>query len=131
MTTISVKQVLSIGLSFLLAITAVPFEAGAQQPAQQGLAGGPGTTRASFPGGFAATAGPHRVNTRTRWWPRFDKSPAGARNYVVNGKMTGGFAIVAYPAEYGNSGVMTFIMNQDGVLLKRTWGRPPPILQRR
>ena len=51
-----------------------------------------------------------------------DKAPGGAKSYVVNGKMTGGFAFVAYPAEYGNSGVMTFIMNQDGVLLQKDLG---------
>jgi hypothetical protein len=52
-----------------------------------------------------------------------DKAPGGAKKYVVNGKMTGGFAFVAYPAEYGNSGVMTFIMNQDGVLLQKDLGK--------
>jgi Protein of unknown function (DUF2950) len=41
---------------------------------------------------------------------------------LVNGKMTGGFAFVAYPAEYRNSGVMTFIINQDGVLLQKDLG---------
>jgi hypothetical protein len=52
-----------------------------------------------------------------------DKAPGGAKDYVVNGKMTGGFAFVAYPAEYGNSGVMTFMMNQDGVLLQKDLGK--------
>ena len=52
-----------------------------------------------------------------------DKAPGGAKNYVVDGKMTRGFAFVAYPAEYGNSGVMTFIINQDGVLLQRDLGK--------
>jgi Protein of unknown function (DUF2950) len=52
-----------------------------------------------------------------------DKAPGGARDYAVNGKMTGGFAFVAYPAEYGNSGVMTFMMNQDGVLLQKDLGK--------
>jgi hypothetical protein len=52
-----------------------------------------------------------------------DKAPGGARDYAVNGKMTGGFAFVAYPAEYGNSGVMTFIINQDGVLLQKDLGK--------
>jgi len=52
-----------------------------------------------------------------------DKAPSGARDYVVNGKMVGGFAIIAYPAEYGNSGVMTFIMSQDGVLLQKDLGK--------
>ena len=49
-------------------------------------------------------------------------APGGARDYMVDGKMVGGFAFVAYPAEYGNSGVMTFIMNQDGVLLQKDLG---------
>ena len=52
-----------------------------------------------------------------------DKAPGGAKDYVVNGKMTGGFAFAAYPAEYGNSGVMTFMMNQDGVLLQKDLGK--------
>ena len=52
-----------------------------------------------------------------------DKAPGGAKDYVVNGKITGGFAFVAYPAEYGNSGVMTFIINHDGVLLQKDLGR--------
>jgi hypothetical protein len=52
-----------------------------------------------------------------------DKAPGGAKDYVVNGKMTGGFGFVAYPAEYGNSGVMTFMINQDGVLLQKDLGK--------
>jgi hypothetical protein len=47
----------------------------------------------------------------------------GAREYVVDGKMVGGFAFVAYPAEYRNSGVMTFIINQDGILLQKDLGK--------
>jgi len=50
-------------------------------------------------------------------------APGGAKDYVVNGSMVGGFAFVAYPAEYGNSGVMTFIINQDGVLLQKDLGK--------
>ncbi len=50
-------------------------------------------------------------------------APGGAKNYVVDGKMTGGFAFVAYPAEYRNSGVMTFLINQDGVLLQKDLGK--------
>jgi len=50
-------------------------------------------------------------------------APGGAKDYVVDGKMTGGFAFIAYPAEYGNSGVMTFIINQDGVLLQKDLGK--------
>jgi hypothetical protein len=52
-----------------------------------------------------------------------NNAPGGAKDYAVNGKMTGGFAFVAYPAEYGNSGIMTFIINQDGVLLQKDLGK--------
>jgi hypothetical protein len=52
-----------------------------------------------------------------------DKAPGGAKSYMVNGKMTGGFAFIAYPAEYGNSGVMSFMINQDGVLLEKDLGK--------
>jgi len=46
----------------------------------------------------------------------------GAKDYVVNGQMVDGFAFVAYPAEYGNSGIMTFIINQDDMLLQKDLG---------
>lgn len=49
-------------------------------------------------------------------------APGGAKDYVVNGKMTGGFAFLAYPAEYRSSGVMTFIVNEDGVVMQRDLG---------
>ncbi len=42
-------------------------------------------------------------------------APGGEYDYVVKGKMIGGFALVAYPAEYGNSGIMTFMVNHEGV----------------
>jgi hypothetical protein len=47
----------------------------------------------------------------------------GAKTYIVNGKMTDGFAFVAYPAEYRSSGVMTFIVNEDGVVYQKDLGR--------
>jgi len=49
-------------------------------------------------------------------------APGGTRNYAVNGKLTGGFAILAYPAEYRNSGVMTFVVNQDGKIYQKNLG---------
>jgi hypothetical protein len=55
-------------------------------------------------------------------------APGGAKSYVVNGKMTGGFAFIAYPAEYRSSGVMTFIVNQDGVVYQRDLGRQTAVL---
>ncbi len=50
----------------------------------------------------------------------------GARDYKVNGVMTRGIAFVVYPAVYRTSGVMTFIINQDGRRLKRTLARTRP-----
>jgi hypothetical protein len=46
----------------------------------------------------------------------------GAADYVVKGKMIGGFALVAYPAEYRNSGVMTFMVNHDGAIFQKDFG---------
>jgi hypothetical protein len=50
-------------------------------------------------------------------------APGGAYSYLVKGRMIGGFAVVAYPAEYGNSGVMTFIVNYDGKVFQKDLGR--------
>jgi hypothetical protein len=49
-------------------------------------------------------------------------APGGARDYALNGKMSRGFAFVAYPAEYRSSGVMTFIVDQSGVVYQRDLG---------
>ena len=52
-----------------------------------------------------------------------NKAPGGLKDYVVDGKMVGGFAFVAYPAEYGDSGIMTFIISQDGLLFQKDLGK--------
>ena len=49
-------------------------------------------------------------------------APGGELNYVVKGKMIGGFALLAWPAEYGNSGVMTFQVNHNGVVYQKDLG---------
>jgi hypothetical protein len=54
--------------------------------------------------------------------------PGGAKSYIVNGKMTEGFAFVAYPTEYRSSGVMTFIVNQDGVVYQKDLGNKTDVL---
>jgi hypothetical protein len=46
----------------------------------------------------------------------------GAFDYVVNGRMIGGFGLIAYPAAYGNSGIMTFMVNHDGVVFQKDLG---------
>lgn len=50
-------------------------------------------------------------------------APGGARQYIVNGRMTEGFAMVAHPAKYGSSGIMTFMVNQDGIVYQKDLGR--------
>jgi len=47
-------------------------------------------------------------------------------NYIVNGRMMGGFALVAYPATYGDSGIMTFIVNQNGIVYQKNLGPATP-----
>jgi Protein of unknown function (DUF2950) len=49
-------------------------------------------------------------------------APGGAVDYVVRGNMIGGFGLVAYPAEYGTSGIVTFIINNDGDIYERDLG---------
>jgi hypothetical protein len=49
-------------------------------------------------------------------------APGGAKDYTVNGKLTGGFAFIAYPVTYRNSGVMTFIVDQDGKIYQKDLG---------
>jgi hypothetical protein len=46
----------------------------------------------------------------------------GTKDYIVNGKMTGGFAFIAYPEKYGDTGIATFIINQDGILYDKDLG---------
>jgi hypothetical protein len=49
-------------------------------------------------------------------------APGGAYNYIINGNMIAGFALVAYPATWGNSGVMTFVVNQEGRVYQKDLG---------
>jgi hypothetical protein len=49
-------------------------------------------------------------------------APGGKKSYVVNGDMTGGFALLAYPAKYASSGIMTFMVGQDGVVYQKDLG---------
>jgi hypothetical protein len=50
------------------------------------------------------------------------EAAGGAYSYLVNGRMIGGFSVVAYPAKYGVSGVMTFLVNHDGVIYEKDLG---------
>ncbi len=49
-------------------------------------------------------------------------APGGARSYIKNGRMTEGYALIAWPAKYDDTGVMTFIVNQDGIVYQKNLG---------
>lgn len=49
-------------------------------------------------------------------------APGGARDYIVDGRMTGGFGLIAWPTSYGRSGVMSFMINQDGQVYEKNLG---------
>ncbi len=51
-----------------------------------------------------------------------EHAPGGARSYLQDGRMVGGFALVAYPAEYGRSGIMTLIVDSRGLMFQRDLG---------
>jgi hypothetical protein len=50
-------------------------------------------------------------------------APGGAYDYQINGKMLGGFAVIAFPARYGTSGVVSFMVNQEGVVYQKDLGQ--------
>jgi hypothetical protein len=77
----------------------------------EGYKGKPSTTPSPYHGYY------YRILTA-----QGKNAPGGAYSYLWRGKMFGGFAVVAYPAEYGNSGVMTFIVNHDGKVFQKNLG---------
>jgi hypothetical protein len=50
------------------------------------------------------------------------RAPGGAKDYLVSGHMTAGFALLAFPARWGDSGIMTFVVNQDGIVFQKNLG---------
>jgi hypothetical protein len=50
-------------------------------------------------------------------------APGGAYSYIINGRMIAGFAMIAYPAQYGRTGVMTFIVNHNGKVYEKDLGK--------
>jgi hypothetical protein len=84
------------------------------------LAAGEGYTRKKGPG--TQTAAPYRGYYYKILTRQGASAPGGAYNYVINGNMIAGFALVAYPATWGNSGVMTFVVNQEGRVYEKNLG---------
>lgn len=91
---------------------------GNEKPSPLGDAVAAATQRGYRPGAGEPFNG-YRFKMLLRQGPT---APGGAVDYVVNGNMIGGFGLVAYPAEYGNSGIMTFIINNDGDIYEKDLG---------
>ena len=81
------------------------------QAAQEGYAAGSSPRRTPFYGYYF-----HLLKAQG------PGAPGGAKSFIVDGKMTGGFAFVAYPAQYRSSGVMTFMVGPDGVVYQKDLG---------
>src|SRR5262249_62200016 len=81
---------------------------------------------------MVAAAGAYATEKRPAgsWWGYYFRiltaqgpaAPGGARTYLDSDAMTGGFALVAYPVEYRSTGIMTFIVGQDGRVYERDLG---------
>jgi Protein of unknown function (DUF2950) len=91
---------------------------GNEPPSPLGEAVAEATQRGYHPGAGEPYHG-YRFKILLRQGPT---APGGAVDYVVKGDMIGGFAAVAYPAEYGDSGIMTFIINHEGDIYEKDLG---------
>lgn len=84
---------------------------------------GPLVSSAFVGSGQTSSPVPFRGYFYRMLWRQGNGVSAGSKDYVVDGKMTQGFGFVAYPAEYKSSGVMTFIVNDDGIVYQQDLGR--------
>ncbi len=76
----------------------------------------------SAPAAGAAAAAPYHGYRFRMLLSAGAAADGGARDYLVDGKLSGGFALLAYPADYGNSGVMSFMVNHNGVVFQSDLG---------
>lgn len=83
---------------------------------------GPFVASAAAEGYNAATADAYHGYHYRILFKQSDKAAGGAREYFNNGRLTDGFALIAWPAEYNASGIKTFIVNQDGVVYENDLG---------
>jgi hypothetical protein len=87
---------------------------------------GPLVARATEEGYSARKPGEKRVPYHGYYFnilkSQGSSAPGGAMDYVINGKMTAGFGLLAYPAQYGVSGIMTFEVNQQGIVYEKDLG---------
>jgi len=87
---------------------------------------GPLVARATEEGYAARKPGEKRVPYHGYYFnilkSQGSNAPGGEMDYVINGKMTAGFGLLAYPAQYGVSGIMTFVVNQQGIVYQKDLG---------
>lgn len=83
---------------------------------------GPAVAAAAAEGYGGSGPEPYHGYIYKRLMAQGPDAPGGAKDYVVNGRQSGGFALLAYPAKYGSGGIMTFIVNQDGVIYQKDLG---------
>ena len=84
---------------------------------------GPLLAQASAEGyGGKGTQAPYHGYIYRPLFSQGEAANGGSRDYVVNGKLTKGFALIAYPADYGASGIMTFMVSQDGLVWQKDLG---------
>lgn len=83
---------------------------------------GPAVAEAAAEGYGGGGPQPYHGYLYKRLMAQGPDAAGGAKDYIVNGKQSGGFAFLAYPAKYGSSGIMTFIVNQDGVIYQKDLG---------
>jgi hypothetical protein len=84
---------------------------------------GPLAARARNEGYVKGTSAPYHGYLYKILTAQGRSASGGAYDYIVDGKMIGGFALVAYPARWGASGVMTFVCNHDGIVYEKNLGR--------
>ena len=93
----------------------------APSPAGPFLAAAAGEGYRATPGATPAAA-PYHGYVYRMLFSQGAAADGGARDYTVDGKLTGGFALLARPAEYGTTGIVTFLVNEDGVVWQRDLG---------
>ncbi|HXW68821.1 MAG TPA: DUF2950 domain-containing protein, partial [Dissulfurispiraceae bacterium] len=95
-------------------------------PGEEGSPLGPLVVRATEEGYTARKPGEKRIPYHGYYFnilkSQGSNAPGGAMDYVLNGKMTAGFGLLAYPAQYGVSGIMTFEINQQGIVYEKDLG---------
>ncbi len=83
---------------------------------------GPAVAAASAEGYTGGAADPYHGYYYRLLKEQGPDAEGGAKSYLVNGQLSGGFALLAYPATYGNTGIMTFMVDKNGVVLQKDLG---------